>query len=130
MARKTDHFEVPVCNSFQAKVLNDQLCYEVDLNKYANNNNMKKALKSGFRFILDYNEDRQVKTITESMLLNKDDQIDWFDNLNPEAEAEKDNHAFIYLDTIGNKLNVDLYQVINLLFIIRASEVHCWKRRI
>ena len=71
----------------------------------------------------------RLRHLTESMSVNKDDRIDWFDNLNPEAEAEKDNHAFIYLDTIGNKLNVDLYQVINLLFI-RASEVHCWKGRI
>ena len=67
--------------------------------------NLNKALKSGFRFLLDYNEDRQVKTITESMSVYKDDRIDWFDNLNPEAEAEKDNHAFIYLDTIGNVIN-------------------------
>ena len=26
-------FDVPVCNSFKAKILNDQLCYEIDLNK-------------------------------------------------------------------------------------------------
>ena len=130
MGVKIDQFDGPVCNAFRTKIINDQLCYEVDLNKYVNEMNLNKALKSGFRFLLDYNEDRQVKTITESMSVYKDDRIDWFDNLNPEAEAEKDNHAFIYLDTIGNKLIVDLYQVINLLFIIRASEVHCWKRRI
>ena len=33
---KLDQFNDPVCNSFQAKVLNDQLCYEVDLNKFSN----------------------------------------------------------------------------------------------
>ena len=32
MGVKIDQFDVPVCNSFQAKILNDQLCYEVDLN--------------------------------------------------------------------------------------------------
>ena len=57
MGVRIDQFDGPVCNSFQAKIQNDQLCYEVDLNKYKNNMNMKKALKSGFRFILDYNED-------------------------------------------------------------------------
>ena len=30
-----DLFDVPVCNSFQARILNDQLCYEVDLNPFA-----------------------------------------------------------------------------------------------
>ena len=29
MGVKIDKFDVPVCNSFQAKILNDQLCYEV-----------------------------------------------------------------------------------------------------
>ena len=36
MGVKIDQFDVPVCNSFQAKVLNDQLCYEVDLNRFTN----------------------------------------------------------------------------------------------
>ena len=36
MGVKIDKFDVPVCNSFQAKVLNDQLCYEVDLNRFSN----------------------------------------------------------------------------------------------
>ena len=35
---KIDQFDVPVCNSFQAKILNDQLCYEVDLSKVSNKN--------------------------------------------------------------------------------------------
>ena len=53
-------FDVPVCNSFQAKILNDQLCYEVDLKKFSNKNNILNELKLGFNFLLDYNEDRQV----------------------------------------------------------------------
>ena len=31
---KLDKFDVPVCNSFKAKILNDQLCYEIDVNEY------------------------------------------------------------------------------------------------
>ena len=27
-----DQFDIPVCTSFKATILNDQLCYEVDLN--------------------------------------------------------------------------------------------------
>ena len=44
MGVKIDQFAVPVCNSFQAKVLNDQLCYEVDLNELSNKNNLKREL--------------------------------------------------------------------------------------
>ena len=38
----------------------DQLCYEVDLNKYKNYDNIEQQLKLGFVFFMDYNEDRQV----------------------------------------------------------------------
>ena len=51
---------MPVCNSFQAKIFNDQLCYELDLNNFTNKHNVQEELKSGFNFIMDYNEDRQV----------------------------------------------------------------------
>ena len=63
MGIKIDQFDDPVCNSFQAKIQNDQLCYEVDLNKYVNEQNTNKALKSGFRFILDYNKDCTCPTL-------------------------------------------------------------------
>ena len=43
-----DQFDVPVCNSFQATVVNDQLCYEVDLNRFSNKSNMDKEVGLGF----------------------------------------------------------------------------------
>ena len=55
-----DMFDVPVCNSFYEKVSNDQLCYEVDLHRFSNVNNIEKELKSGLAFIMDYNEDRHI----------------------------------------------------------------------
>ena len=60
MGVKIDKFDIPVCNSFQAKIFNDQLCYELDLNNFTNKHNVQEELKSGFNFIMDYNEDRQV----------------------------------------------------------------------
>ena len=58
MSHKIEHLQLPVCNSFQAMILNDQLCYEVDLNDFSENKEHK--LQSGFVFIMDYNEDKQV----------------------------------------------------------------------
>ena len=92
---KIDQFDVPVCNSFQAKILNDQLCYEVDLNKFSDRKNIAKDLKLGFYFLMDYSEDRQVtfdKTIT------KDKEISMANNI---LKSDEDQHAFIYLNTIG-----------------------------
>ena len=34
MGVKIDQFHFPVCNSFVSKVVNDQLCYELDPHKY------------------------------------------------------------------------------------------------
>ena len=59
MSHRIEHLQLPVCNSFQAKILNDQLCYEVDLNDFSENK--KHELQSGFVFIMDYNEDKQVQ---------------------------------------------------------------------
>ena len=80
-----------LCNSFQAKVLNDQLCYEVDLNMISNRDNIENELKTGFVFIMDYNEDRQV-TFDE-------DNHDLYDDLGSKIIQKDDSqHAFIHLD--------------------------------
>ena len=34
LGKNIDEFDVTVCNIFEAKVHNDQLCYEVDLDSY------------------------------------------------------------------------------------------------
>ena len=101
MGVKIDLFDGPVCNSFEPKIQNDQLCYEVDLNKIINEKkiDVNFGLKAGFSFILDYNEDRQVQTIDDKPYVKVDSE--WLNNFNPNAETDKDQHAFIYLDTIG-----------------------------
>ena len=58
---KIEALDIPVCNSFQARILNDQLCYEIDLNRFSNKDNIERELKLGFNFIMNYNEDRQCK---------------------------------------------------------------------
>ena len=54
-----DEFDVTVCDIFEAKVHNDQLCYEVDLDSYKDRLNIEKQLKNGLFLVIDYNEDRQ-----------------------------------------------------------------------
>ena len=94
MGFKIDRFDVPVCNSFQATILNDQLCYEVDLNKFSNQENIENELKLGFNFLMDYNEDRQV-TFDQNSIRKKHSLA------RSVAASDQDQHAFIYLDTIG-----------------------------
>ena len=94
---KIDQFDVPVCNIFQDKILNDQLCYEVDLNWFTNKTNIDKELELGFNFVMDYNEDRQF--ISENFSENKMK----FGLANSISEFDVSHNAVIYLDTIGKK---------------------------
>ena len=94
MGVKIDQFDVPVCNSFQATILNDQLCYEVDLDRFSDKNNVKNELEIGFNFLMDYNEDRQV-TFEQNV---KKKKLGLGNNV---VASNKNQHAFIYLDTIG-----------------------------
>ena len=91
-----DQFNFPVCNSFKEKVLNDQLCYEVDLNRFVNVNTIDRDLELGFTFIMDYNEDRQV---TFDRNISNRENIGLTTSI---VESDHHQHAFIYLDTIGN----------------------------
>ena len=91
-----------LCNSFQTKVLNDQLCYGVDLNMISNRDNIENELKTGFVFIMDYNEDRQVTFDDQDTLLLEPDT-----GLASRIIQEDENkHAVIYLDTIGTDYNI------------------------
>ena len=95
MGVKFDEFEIPVCNSFQAKILNDQLCYEVDLNTFSNKENIDQELELGFSFLMDYNEDRQVtfhQNFSKVMKIGLAATI---------VETDATKHASIYLNTIG-----------------------------
>ena len=95
---KLDQFDDPVCNSFQDKVVNDQLCYEVDLNRFSNKSNIAKELELGFYFLMDYNEDRQVTK--QSPFAEQEKRSGIGANL---LESDKNQHAFIYLNTIGKE---------------------------
>ena len=114
-----DHFEVPVCNSFQAKVLNDQLCYEVDLNRFSKRGNIDKELELGFTFLMDYDEDRQVtvdKNVSKTELgLTKS-----------VASSDKNRHATVNLNSIGYILKIKKKI---LQKYCRSSQVN-WRGRI
>ena len=94
---KIDGFKIPVCNSFQDKILNNKHCYEIDLNRFTNKNNLKRELKLGFNFLLDYNEDRQILVDKE---VNGKKDISLASNI---VEREKNLQATIYLNTLGKK---------------------------
>ena len=99
MGVKIEQFEVPVCNSFKAKLINHQLCYEVDLNEFSVKSNVAKELDLGFSFLMDYNEDRQVIFDQEIRQLRYS-----YGLTKSVVSSDQSRHAFVYLDTIGRTL--------------------------
>ena len=82
MGKKLNGFHDSVCDSFEAKIRNDELCYEVDLEKYRDESKIKEQLESGLVLVLDYNLERQSKMY------------------NPKKVNSSEN-VHIYLDTIS-----------------------------
>ena len=61
---KIDQFSVPVCNSFKPKIVNDQLCYEMNPSIYMmNDEKANQKLQTGIMLLLSSNEDRQINPI-------------------------------------------------------------------
>lgn len=69
MGTKIDGFDIPVCNTFQSKIHMDQLCYEVDLEKFKDVKNVKEQLEFGLVIVIDYNEESQMiqERVTENI---------------------------------------------------------------
>ena len=78
MGIKIDQFSVPVCNSFRPKIIQDQLCYEVDPNEYKKLHS-NDEIELGLTLYINYNEERDTSF---------------------QSQNSNDNH--IILDTIGN----------------------------
>ena len=101
---KIDQFDVPVCNCFQARILNDQLCYEVDLNRFSKEGNKEAELNLGLNFLMDYNEDRQV-TFHKNISQEKFGLVSRLGR----SVSDQHNNAFIYLHTIGKYFSMCSY---------------------
>ena len=92
---KIEEFNVPVCNSFVPKMFHDKICYQIDLEQYRDNKNIKTQLKKGLIFILDHNEDRQVFDYNKES--NSDDS-GLYDGID-KTKAISD--SIIFLTTLG-----------------------------
>ena len=118
MGANNNQFDIPVCNSFEAKIVNDQLCYEVDLNRFSNKDNIKNELELGFIFLMDYNEDRQYVDNGEST------QIEGQSFGNRVVRSDHENHASIILNTIG----AETFKTIKInILSCRACDIDWWR---
>ena len=64
MGTKISQFSMPVCTSFKAKILKDQLCYEVDVDKYKRKGAVEDINSLELTLLIDSNKERFI-TSTE-----------------------------------------------------------------
>ena len=95
-----EHFSFPICRSFRATVLNDQLCYELNPNEYIGQQNLQESLRVGITLVIDNNEDREVTEVS----YEKASKV--FDNniLDILFQKEKLRTSTIHIHTIGKML--------------------------
>ena len=90
----SDKFNVSLCQSFQPKLRNDQLCYIIDPNQLLH----KDENDLSVYFLIDENKDRQI-AVNDSYKVNKThSNLEDFQITNDEKME-----TLIYLDTIGRK---------------------------
>ena len=75
--------------------MNDQLCYEVDMDKFSRKYKLGREIESGFAFFIDYNEDRQV-TYNKDYNNSEDDSL-----VNMIVKSDENMNSVIHIDTIG-----------------------------
>ena len=94
------NFQVPVCNLFRKKIFSGQVCYEADLNQFKDKIDWKRALKKGFIFIIDTNDEYDVKN-----LFQRKSPRSLENNLELEIfqETEDDHNFVVMLKTISEK---------------------------
>ena len=98
IGKKLSQFQVPFCSLFRAKIFSGQVCYEADLNQFKNKIDWKTALKKGLSFIIDTNDEYDVKN-----LLQRKSPTRLENNLvfNSFKETEDDNKFAVMLKTIS-----------------------------
>ena len=101
MGSETDMFPIPVCRSFREKSFNGQLCYEADINQYKGRVDWQKSLQTGLSFVVDINEEYNIKKIIfdEATKQNSDGDL-----LNAFAKSEVLKTFSVHLQTISMKI--------------------------
>ena len=82
LGRKVNGFQDPVCSAFTRKIVNNQLCYEIDLNRFRDQVNWEESLQSGLSLVIDTNDEYDVrKLLTEDgNIKTVEDKLDSYHN--------------------------------------------------
>ena len=99
LGARIDMINLPVCTSFREQVFNDQLCYQIDVNKL---NIAGDGSGLGLTFAIDINEERQVQVLSAELSGGS-----FHENILDAAimRMEENQKALIYIGSLGEKIN-------------------------
>ena len=101
MGRKVPHFTRAVCSSFRETVLEGQVCYEVDVNKFRESEDWKtgESMEFGVGILVDTNEEYDTKRFYPSNLETNRSNTE--SSLRSYVQFEDSSKVKIYLHTLG-----------------------------
>ena len=112
------NFNWPICNIFKARILDDQLCYEVNLNLLRSQANFHNDIKLGLVFYMDYNEDRQI--VLEDIVASINNKSTIVGSVD---QSNDDKKGYTYLDTICKSLINEMKFMVSLNKYYRTIQV-------
>ena len=110
MGIKLNQYDVPFCKSFRPRIIKDQLCYEVNPNKYKDY--MIEKDDYSLRLYIDLNEDREIRS-------NIDFHVDGY-------QSSDDTEPKIIIGTIGEETK--LFMTKFSIPSFRPFSAGTWKR--
>ena len=92
-------FPIPVCNAFDNTILNNQLCYKINVNDFIKRAEYDGQQKINLNLFLDYNEEKQYMVQKREILVNS--SLSMSRNLISSKNKGNINEAMIYFGTLG-----------------------------
>ena len=100
------NFQDSVCKLFREKIVSGQVCYEVDVSHHRERSaNWGDVLQRGFSFIIDTNDEYDVKNLLEKKPSGRRGDVRYHSDSLYERK-EKDDSLSIFLKTISKILRV------------------------
>ena len=100
LSREFGNFSLPVCSSFKKRLLERQLCYQIDVNTIINETTAAGLQKGGLSLLVDANFEYDMTRVR----MTPEEEV--FDDFTEEFfEAEESEKIMIHIETISKTIS-------------------------
>ena len=121
LSREFGNFSLPVCNSFEKRLLDGQLCYQIDVNRIINETTAAGLQKGGLSLLVDANTEYDLTRVRMTP------EEDVFDDFTEEFfEAEESENIMIHIETISKTIYnfIDFFDLLLQFHSFSCSSIH------